>query len=156
MNVSPKAHIKHLETRAPANVLAYYPYGSVPCQDLDLEVSSRVLLRTCGFRTCTLYLCVRTDVKPLHYLCLPISEADLRLLVISGTCFFSLLLYSPTWLRAFHRSLRNGQQTTSSSARFLTMFDHILCAHTPLTATESDRKYTAFQSLDLRQTMLSP
>lgn len=116
-----------------------------PVKDLDLEVSPRIFLRTYGLRTCKLYLCMRTDVEVFHHFHLNVSEVDTRLLEISGTCFSSLLLCSSTWLRASHRSLRNGQLAISSSARFLTMLDHTSCAHTHLTATESDRKSTAFQ-----------
>jgi hypothetical protein len=39
-----------------------------PVQDLDLEVSPRILLRTCGARTCKTYLCMRTDVEIFHHL----------------------------------------------------------------------------------------
>jgi hypothetical protein len=68
-----------------------------PVQDLDLEVSPRILLRTYGARTCKTYLCMRTDVKIFHQLHLFVSEVDPRLLETSGQCFSSLLRYLSTW-----------------------------------------------------------
>jgi hypothetical protein len=140
------------------NVSFYQRIGLLPVRFYSLFKIWIWKSRRESFFAHAIYLCVPTDDEYFHYSHLTVSQIDLRLLEISEKCFSPPLLYSLTWSRAFRRSListRSRQLAISSLTRFLTMLDHISCAHTPLTATELDRKSTAFQSPDLRQTTLS-